>query len=154
MIKFKRLLSTALLMLWDWFCVFISLSIAIRLRYASVANGNNWLYAPPAIYENFPYYILFFSIIMYSLNWIFGCYNSVLKRVSFNDAFRQLCSSWVGFVLFFYSEKLLALTILPNDKQLEPSIMLIMTAFMFLFMMVGRSFVKIVLMADGVIKWM
>ncbi len=149
MIKFKRLLSTALLMLWDCFCVFISLSIAVRLRYASVANGDNWLYAPPAIYENFPYYILFFTIIMYALNWIFGCYNSVLKRVSFNDAFRQLCSSWVGFVLFFYSEKILALTVLPNDKQLESSIMLIMTAFMFLFMMVGRSFVKIVLTAKA-----
>ncbi len=149
MIRFKRWLSSALIMLWDFFCVFASLAIAIRLRYTSVL-GDNWLNAPPAIYLNFNHYVIIFTVIMIALNWIFGCYNWVLKRVSFNDAFRQLCSCGVGYILFYYSEILFADTrVLPNSNELEYTIMLTMTAFMFLFMMLGRSIVKIFITAKA-----
>lgn len=146
MIRVKRWLSTAILMLWDCFCVFISLYIAFRLRYTSRSYlGNPWN-IPPALYQNFGYYIILFSIIMFVLNWLFGCYSSVLKRVSFNEAFNQLCSAWIGFILFYYFEKLMAITgILPNSKEIEPTILITMTAFMFLFMILGRSCVKIFL---------
>lgn len=144
MIKIKRWLSTAMLMLWDCFCVSVSLYIGLRLKYDSKSYPSSSLFIPPSLYENLGYYIVIFSIIMMILNSAFGCYSSVLKRVSFNDAFKQLVSAWLGFVGFYYSEKLMFISgILPNNQELTPNIMLIMTAFMFLFMMLGRSCVKI-----------
>ena len=134
MIKFKRCLSIAALMLWDSFCVFISLYVAFTLRYTS-NSFDNPMNIPPAYYYNFPYYVLVFAIIMFGLNYLFRCYNSVLKRVNFNEAFRQLCSSWIGFVLFYLIDTLFtSIGIFPESKVLEIGILLIMTSFMFLFM--------------------
>lgn len=148
MIKIKRWLSTAMLMLWDCFCVSVSLYIGLRLKYDSKSYPSSSLFIPPSLFENLGYYIVIFSIIMMALNSAFGCYSSVLKRVSFNDAFKQLVSAWLGFVGFYYSEKLMFISgILPNNQELTPNIMLIMTAFMFLFMMLGRSCVKIAITA-------
>ncbi len=146
MVKFKRWLSTALLMIWDCFCVFISLYIGFSLRYSSKAAYNNPLHIPPAYYENLPLYVLIFTLIMVALNALFRCYSSVLKRVSFNEAFRQLCASWIGFCLFCLFENVfLTFGLLPHSKELEIGVLLIMTAFMFLFMILGRSCVKIIL---------
>lgn len=148
MIKFKRWLSTAILMLWDCFCVFISLYISLSLRYPSENGYNNPLHIPPAYYKNFPYYIIVFTLIMFALNFLFRCYSSVLKRVGFNEAFKQLCSAWTGFVLFIAIEKpMIYIGVFPQSKGLEIGVMLTMTAFMFLFMILGRSCVKLILTA-------
>lgn len=144
MIKFKRLSSIAALMLWDSFCVFISLYIGFTLRYTS-NSFNNPMNIPPAYYCNFPYYVLVFTLLMFGLNFLFRCYNSVLKRVNFNEAFRQLCSSWIGFALFYLIDLLFTtIGVFPESKMLEIGILLIMTSFMFLFMMLGRSCIKLV----------
>ena len=144
MIKFKRLSSIAALMLWDSFCVFISLYIGFTLRYTS-NSFNNPMNIPPAYYYNFPYYVLVFTLLMFGLNFLFRCYNSVLKRVNFNEAFRQLCSSWIGFALFYLIDLLFTtIGVFPESKMLEIGILLIMTSFMFLFMMLGRSCIKLV----------
>ena len=145
MIKFKRCLSIAALMLWDSFCVLLSLYVAFTLRYTSNNSFNNPLHIPPAYFNNFIYYVLTFTFIMFGLNYLFRCYNSVLKRVNFNEAFRQLCSSWIGFVLFYLVDILFtSIGLFPQEKRLEIGVLLTMTAFMFLFMILGRSCIKII----------
>ena len=56
MIKFKRCLSIAALMLWDSFCVLLSLYVAFTLRYTSNNSFNNPLHIPPAYFNNFIYF--------------------------------------------------------------------------------------------------
>ena len=143
MIKFKRWASIVSLMLWDSFCVFISLYLGITFRYPN--TYNNPLNIPFAYYDNFLYYVLAFSIVMLGLNFLFRCYNSVLKRVNFSEAIRQLLSSLIGFALFYLLDLLFITSdFLPVPKPLEIGILLFMTLFMFLFMMLGRSFIKLI----------
>ncbi len=82
--KIKRLLPTALIMLWDIISVIICFYLGIRLAYPTGF--------PPFYVDKLPMLLSALAVIVIAFNSICGCYNRVWSAFSFRDILFQTSS--------------------------------------------------------------
>lgn len=125
-IKGNKKINLLLLVIWDIVSVFLAIILGFKFRYGFVGS------IPKTYREDMTYYVLIIMLIALMSNLIMRCYSSIWRYLCYKDVLRQLASNLLTTVFIVLIDNFIGL-------QMPIELFVLIPSLMFLFMLVGRS---------------
>lgn len=135
----RKLSSMLLLILWDFFSITASVTLAFKIRYFSIpSNFLYFFYIPPFQREFLFYFVLIAAALLIVLNLFIGCYSVVLRHATLPDLVRPFFSTLAFSAVFFIVNR-----IFYENLRFYPEVIILMSIILLIFQLIGRAFVRL-----------